>query len=132
MKLFKFILASWAAIWIFFTIRGIVIEKDKSTFKDYVSLVCADEEGKRAIVYGKDLYKFLQFCKTRLPQAAAYEIVGIQKDSIDLPRLIYYLYPFVESSDSDFILVYKKQNFSKEGTYLYASLDKESFILKYK
>lgn len=108
------------------------MEKDKSTLKDYVDLVRADWEGKRAIVYGEDLYNFLKFCKANLPSGAGYEIIGIAKDSIDLPRLVYYLYPSIRDHESKFILVYKKSGFSKEGTYLYALLNKDSFILKYK
>jgi hypothetical protein len=132
MKIFKIILTVWIALWIFFTAKGFMVEKDKSTFKEYASLVCADWEGKRAIVFGKDLYKFLKFCKANLPTGAGYEMIGIPEDSIDSPRLVYYLYPSIKKRDADFILVYKKPDFSKEGAYLYASLDKESFILKRK
>ena len=132
MKIFKIILIVWIVLWIFFTAKSFVVEKDKSTLKDYVNLLRADWEGKRAIVFGRDFYEFLKFCKAKLPPGASYEIIGIAKDSIDLPRLIYYLYPCVESPGPDYILVYKKPGFSKEGAYPYALFDKESFILKYK
>ena len=127
-----YIIIIWIVLWIFFTARGFVVDKDKSTFKDYANLVCADWDGKRAIVFGKDLYEFLKFCKTNLPPEAGYEVVGMSKDFIDLPRLVYYLYPSIKDNDPKFILVYKKPGFSKEDTYPYASLNKESFILKYK
>lgn len=132
MKIFKIILIAWITLWIFFTVKSFVTEKDKSTFKHYVSLARADWEGKRAIVYGQDLYEFAKFCKSNLPDGANYQIIGIQEDSIDMPRLVYYLYPSIRNRDSEFILVYKKLGFSKEGTYLFALLNKESFILKYK
>jgi hypothetical protein len=130
MKMFRIILAAWVLIWLFFNVRGLIVEKDKSTLKDYISLVSADWEGKRAIVFGKDLYEFIKFCKTNLPPGADYEIIGMPEDSIDLPRLVYYLYPSIEKRDADFILVYKKLGFEKKEVYLYASLNKESFILK--
>lgn len=132
MKIFKIILIVWIALWVFFIAKSLVTEKDKSTLKEYVSLVCADQEGKRAIVFGRDFYEFLKFCKANLPSGSGYEITGIPLDSVDLPRLIYYLYPSLNNSNPDYILVYKRPGFSKEGAYLYASLDKESFILRYK
>jgi hypothetical protein len=132
MKMFRIILAAWVLMWLFFNVRDLIVEKDKSILKDYISLVSADWEGKRAIVFGKDLYEFLKFCEANLPLGASYEIIGIAEDSIDLPRLIYYLYPSIKKRDADFILVYKKPGFSKEGAYSYALLDKGSFILKYK
>jgi hypothetical protein len=130
--MFKIILMVWVIIWIFFTVKSLVSEKDKSTFKHYVSLVRADWEGKRAIVYGQDLYEFAKFCKSNLPDGASYQIIGMPRDSIDTPRFVYYLYPFIESHDSDFILVYKNRYFSKQGAYPYALLNKENFILKCK
>jgi len=132
MKIFKIILIAWIALWIFFTARSFVVEKDKSTLKDYADLVRAGWEGKRAIVFGEDFYEFLKFCEVNLPQGAGYEIEGIAEDSIDLPRLMYYLYPSARESAADFILVYKKPGFLKKGAYPYASLNKESFILRYK
>ncbi|MBU1913323.1 MAG: hypothetical protein KKB22_07315 [Candidatus Omnitrophica bacterium] len=132
MKMFRIILAAWVLAWLFFTVRGLIVEKDKSTLKDYISLVSADWEGKRAIVFGKDLYEFIKFCKANLPTGAGYEIIGIPEDSIDLPRLVYYLYPSIKKRDADFILVYKKLGFEEKEAYLYASLNKESFILKRK
>jgi len=132
MKMFRIILALWVLIWLFFNVRGLIVEKDKSTLKDYASLVSADWEGKRAIVFGKDLHEFIKFCKANLPQGAGYEIIGIAEDSIDLPRLVYCLYPSIKKRDADFILVYKKTGFEEKKAYLYASLNKESFILKRK
>ena len=132
MKIFKIILAVWVLTWLFFSVRSLVVEKEKSTLKDYISLALADREGKRSIVFGEDFYRFLKFCKTNLPDKANYGIIGIPEDSIDLPRLAYYLYPSLWNENPDFILVYKKSNFEKKETYLYAFLDKESFILKRK
>ena len=132
MKMFKIILMAWIIIWVFFTVKSLVAEKDKSTFKHYTNLVRADWEGKRAIVYGQDLYGFAKFCKSNLPDGASYQIIGIPRDSIDMPRFVYYLYPFVENRNPGFILVYKNRDFSKQGAYSYALLNKESFILKYK
>ncbi len=131
-KIFKIIVAAWVAIAIFFTARGLIKQKDKSTFRDYVALARADWEGKKSFVLGKDLYEFLRFCELKLPEGAGYEIVGIPKDSIDRPRLVYYLYPYIEIDDPDFILIYKKPDFFKKGMHLYASLNRESFILRRK
>ena len=131
-KIFKIIVAVWVAVAIFFTVRGFIREKDKSTFRDYVTLARADWEGKRVFVFGKDLYEFARFCKLNLPEGAGYEIIGISEDSIDMPRLIYYLYPYIETDDPDFILIYKKPGFFIKGTHPYASLNKGSFILRRK
>lgn len=130
--MFRIILAAWVLAWLFFNVRGLIVEKDKSTLKDYISLVSADWEGKRAIVFGKDLYEFIKFCKANLPSGADYETIGMPEDSIDLPRLVYYLYPSIKKRNADFILVYKRSGFEEKETYLYASLNKESFILKRK
>lgn len=132
MRIFRIILIVWVALWIFFIAKSFVAQKDKSTLKDYISLASADWEGKRAIVFGEDLYNFLKFCEAKLPSGANYEIIGIAEDSIDLPRMVYYLYPSIKKRDADFILVYKKSGFEKKEAYLYASLNKESFILKCK
>jgi hypothetical protein len=119
-------------LWIFFTAKGLVKEKDKSTFREYVNLALADPEGRRAIVFGKDFYEFLRFCKSNLPEMSGFEIEGVAGDSTDLPRMAYYLYPALKCSPAEFILVYKTPGFVKEGTVLYSSLDEESFILKYR
>jgi len=132
MKIFKVILIAWIVIWIFFTVRDLAIEKDRSTLKDYMAMLREDWEGKRSAVFGSDFYRFLKFCKASIPSGAGYEIIGIAEDSIDLPRLVYYLYPCFESRRPGYILVYKKAGFSKDGAYPYALFDKESFILKYK
>ncbi|MFA5339979.1 MAG: hypothetical protein WC317_07535 [Candidatus Omnitrophota bacterium] len=129
-KIFKIITAAWIALAIFFMVRGLMLEKDKSTLRDYVSLARADWEGKRVIILGNDLYEFARFCKAELFAGAGYEVVGIPEDSIDLPRLVYYLYPAIKTEDPNFILVYKKPDFVKNGTQLYMSLNKESFILR--
>lgn len=130
MKILRIILAVWVLTWLFFRVRGFIVQKEKSTVKDYVRLIYADWEGKRAIVFSEDLYEFLKFCKTNLPAKASYGIIGIPEDSIDLPRMIYYLYPSLYNQNPDFILVYKKPGFEEKDTYIYASLNKESFILK--
>lgn len=132
MRVFRIILATWVFIWLFFNVRGLIVEKDKSTFKDYIRLASADWEGKRAIVFGEDLYEFLKFCKANLSTRADYKIIGIPEDSIDLPRLAYYLYPSLQDKNPDFILVYKNPGFEEKEAYPYASLNKESFILKIK
>ncbi|MFC1508562.1 hypothetical protein ACFL60_02620 [Candidatus Omnitrophota bacterium] len=131
-KIFKIIVAVWVTMSVLFTTRSLVKQKDKSTFKDYVTLARSDWDGKMAFVFGKDLYEFARFCKLNLPEGSGYEIAGIPEDSIDMPRLIYYLYPHMETDDPDFILVYKKPDFFKKGTHPYASLNKESFILRRK
>lgn len=130
--MFKIILAAWIILWIFFTAKGLVKEKDKSTFREYVNLALADSESRRAIVFGRDFYEFLRFCKSNLPETAGFEIEGVTEGSTDLPRMIYYLYPALKCSPAEFILVYKKPGFVKKGTVLYSSLDEGSFILRYK
>lgn len=132
MKLFKIILAAWVLMWVFSNIRGLIVEKDKTTFKDYLNLAFADWEGKRAIVLGKEQYEFIKFCKTNLPDKTNYGLIGIPEDSVDIPRLAYYLYPSLPSQDPDFILVYNQAGFEEKGTDLYAALNKKSFILKRK
>ena len=126
-------------MWLFCKVKGFVVEKDISTLKDYIKLVSVDWEGKRAIVFGEDQYRFLKFCKANLPNNASYGVVdanygvaGAEEDPLDLLRLNYYLYPSAKNFNPDFILVYKNPGFEEKRAYLYASLNKESFILKRK
>ena len=130
MKIFKIIVLIWVLNWVWFSLRPFI--SDKNLIPTYGNLIQADGEAKRAIVFGQKFYKFLTFSKRTIPQGSTYRVVGLKADSVELVRLVYHLYPCLESQEPNFILVYESPDFAKENWKLYSRLDQESFILKRK
>lgn len=99
----KIVFAVWVGLWGFFFARELFI---KDNLRDYRTLVTRNLEEKHAYVTGERLYDFLNSCKENLPERATYRLDGVEDGSIEKRRAVYYLYPLLESSDPDFILVY--------------------------
>ena len=127
-KVLRLAVAIWVAIWVLFWVKPFV--KDKFLAEEYLVLARSDFEGRRAVTYGKDLYRFFLFCSAKLPPDSRFDIVGVEYTSIDRARALYYLYPSLLSESPEFLLVYKTPHFLAENTMLYASLDEGSFILR--
>lgn len=124
----RFILALWIPVWIFFLVWP--LRKDPSRLTKAVSLIGADTEARGADAYGEEFHAFLRFCKDRLPAGSTFRLVGIDYASIDKVRAFYFLYPRLVTEHAEFILVYKTPGYRENNTHLYASLNPGSFILR--
>lgn len=123
----RFILIAWIIIWTVFLIRPLFV---KGILRDYSILLKLSSEGKRAYVTGPRLYEFIKFSKSFLKYDSTYRIIGIEDLSLDHRRARYYLYPNVEKTDPDFILVYNLKDFQQAGYKIFKILDLERYILK--
>jgi hypothetical protein len=130
MKLAKVLFLVWISIWLFLFCRQYLF--NPSFLTRYYHLALADAEGRREMSYGSEFYRYLRFCEESLPARSRFQLIGPPDWSLDRVRAHYYLYPHRLSDDPDFLLVYKTPLFRQSETVLYASLDKESFILKVK
>lgn len=99
-------LAVWVIIWVIFLIRPAI---KKNILSEYAHLGRLSTEEKRAYVTGEELYSFIRFCKGSLKEPSTYEVMGIEKDSIEHRRFKYYLYPDIETKDPEFTLVYPQK-----------------------
>lgn len=130
MKLAKSLFIVWVLLWFFFACRQFWLRP--SFLNYYYHMVLADAEGRRAMTYGPEFYRFLHFCNESLPPRSRFQLIGPPDWSIDRVRAHYYLYPHRLSDDPDYLLVYKTPLFRPNGSVLLAALDQESFILKVK
>ncbi len=122
------IVAAWLLLYAIAFVRP--LRNDPALPARALALLGAGAEGRRSIVYGPELHRFLSFCKEKLPDAATYALAGIDRSSIDWPRAIYLLYPARPAAHPRFILVYRNRGLSVDGASLFAALDDESFILR--
>jgi len=123
----KIAFAVWIGLWLFFVARELVI---KDNIRDYRALVTRSLEDKHAYITGEDLYCFLKFCKANLPGRATYRLIGVEGDSIEKRRAVYYLYPLLESGDPDFILVYGSCIAKEAGYMMVAGLGESGCIMQ--
>ena len=130
MKLARFLILVWILSWTFLFCRQFLFSP--SFLNRSYHLALADGEGRQAITYGLEFYRFLAFCKKSLPAHSRFQLIGPPDSSLDRVRAHYYLYPHRLSNNPDFILVYKTPSFQSNKALPYAALDLESFILKVK
>jgi hypothetical protein len=123
----RIILAAWVIVWAIFLIRPFF---KKDLIRDYSNLYRLSTEGKKAYVTGPRLYEFISVCNQSMPGSASYEIVGIEKNSLEHRRARYYLYPNVEKEDPEFILVYGTKNYERKGYKTLKILDMGGYILR--
>ncbi len=102
----------------------------KSEFTQNLRLLPLSFEERQEAVYGKDLYRFLKFCKSQLPAGSRYRLVGLESLSLDFARSVYDLYPCLLSGEPEYLLVYKQPQFQADHFARSAFLDEDSFILK--
>ena len=106
MKIWKAVFTIWIVIWLLFIVRGFA----KGEFKRFKALCRADIEQKKEYILGKGFKAFIDDCIKTIPEAGTYKIVG-ELDGHSRHRLIYYLYPRVESKNPDYVLnIYKEQD----------------------
>jgi hypothetical protein len=96
-------------LWAVFTIRPLI---KSSHLKQYAELVGKSIDERRAITYGKDLYKFLEYAKGEMPESATYAFEGFEEGSVDIVRAEYYLFPRTHAKDPQFILECGKDGYS--------------------
>jgi len=125
---FRWIFFLWIGIWGLFWVRPFII--GKSEFSKNLRLLPLSFEERREAVYGRDLYRFLQFCKSQLPDGSRYRLVGLESLSLDFARSVYDLYPCLLSAEPEYLLVYKQPQFHSDHFERSAFLDEDSFILK--
>jgi hypothetical protein len=123
----RIILAAWIIIWVIFLIRPYF---KKGILSEYTSLLKLSTEEKRAHITGEELYAFMKFCKDSVKEPATYRMIGIEDYSIEHRRLRYYLYPFIEKEDPEYLFVYKTKGFSRQGYRMFKRVDAETYILR--
>ena len=126
-KFLKIALLVWVALWIWFVVRDLFL---KDNINSYRILFARPLEGKHSYVTGDRLYEFLAFSAAHLPPGFSYNFAGLEPDSIESRRAVYYLYPGLEKEGPDYILVYDRPGFKKEGYDLMIKLDGSRYILK--
>jgi len=124
----KLILKTWLIVWILFLVRPFLL--NKSSLIDHLELAEADFETLRSKAYGTDFYRFLNFCKDRVPVGSTFQLVGPERESVDRVRALYYLYPRLSTQKPDYVLVYNSPWFRQRNAIPFASLDQDSFILR--
>ena len=130
MKSVRIFFLVWVLLWLLFACRQ--FWRSPSFLSYYYQLVLADAEGRRAISYGSEFYRFLRFCNQSLPPGSRFQLIGPPDWSIDRVRAHYYLYPLRLNDNPYFLLVYKSPLFRSNKAIMFAALDQESFILKIK
>lgn len=128
-KILKIAFLVWMILWIWFVIRDLFL---KDNINSYRVLITRSLEGKHSYVTGDRLYEFLAFSTGSLPAGASYNFTGIEPDSIENRRAVYYLYPLIQQENPDYILVYGRPGFEEEGYALAAKMDESRYILKRK
>ena len=128
-KILKIIFLVWVVLWAWFVIRDLFL---KANIHDYRFLFGRSLEGKHSYVTGDRLYEFLTFSAAQLPPGSSYSFVGLEPESIENRRAVYYLYPNLEKEDPDYILVYDSPGFKKEKYDLAIKLDESRYIFKKK
>lgn len=123
----RIILAAWVIIWVIFLIRPYF---KKGLLNEYASLLKLSTEEKRAHVTGEELYAFMKFYKDSIKEPSTYKMVGIEDYSIEHRRLRYYLYPFIEKENPEYLFVYKTKGFSRQGYRIFNRVDAETYILR--
>lgn len=86
--------------------------------------------GKASYTYGDRLFEFLRFCNNALPDNASYDLAGVEDLSLDSRHAVYYLYPHLKEKDAQYILVFDKPGYAKDGYIPFRELDPSRFMLK--
>lgn len=120
-------MAAWVILWAIFLVRPFF---KKDLIGDYSNLSKLSTEGKRALVMGQRLYEFIMVCNRSMPGPASYEIIGMEKDSLEHRRARYYLYSNVEKEEPEFLLVYGTKNYERKGYKIFKVLDPDRYILR--
>ena len=72
----------------------------------------------------------LKFAKNNIPENASYKFSGVNELSIQGRRGVYYKYPALKKENPEYIIVYDKPGFKKDGFRIFQKLDNGRFLLK--
>ncbi len=126
-KVARIVFGIWLFLWVLFLIRPYV---KNDLYREYKVLFSRSLDGKRAYVTGDSLYEFILFCKEAVPLPSSYRIIGLEKQPHAERRVIYYLYPHIESATPEYIFVYDQETFMYNGYTFFKQLDERRYILK--
>jgi len=129
-KIFTIALLVWSLIWVWFIMRDLVIKKG---MKDYSVLISRTLDGKRSYVTGDRLYEFIKFSINQIPAHDTFRVEGFDDGSIEHRRIVYYMYPRMESLENPgYILVYDKPGYDNAAYEIAAKMDDSMYLLKKK
>ena len=115
-------------LWAWFVVRDLLL---KDNLNDYRNLFARSSlEGKHSYVTGDRLYGFITFCAKTMPSGSSYKFAGLEEESIENRRAIYFLYPSIEKNDAEYILVYDRPGTAVKGYSMIKKLDDSRYILK--
>ncbi len=127
-RILKIAFVVWVALWVGFGIRELFM---KGAISEYKTLLSQPLEGKRSHLTGTRLYELIAFANKKMPFDATYQLIGIDKNSIDVRRAAYYLYPHLEKDDPDFLILFDKNADTGYAGYdIFERLDSVRCILK--
>ena len=127
-NILKIAFAVWIALWVMFGVRELFI---KGAAKEYADLLFRSLEGKRSYLMGDKLYGLITAANKKMPPNATYRLIGVEKDSIEVRRAAYYLYPHIETDDADFLIIFDgKGPAVYEGYEIIESLDSARCVMK--
>lgn len=116
----------WVILWINFIARDLF---KKKYFIHYKTLFFSSPRGKVAYTYGKDFFELLEYTKQNISETETYGFQGVPKFSIEMRRAVYYMFPSLQSSNPDYIMVYDGR-YNIPNYYIIKKLDNEMALLK--
>ncbi len=129
-KIFAVIFAAWIVIWFNYYLRDMTKGK---YFKEYGVLLSRDEDGRKSRIYGDRLFGMLRLAERNLAEDVSYEMVGVDEASVDYRRAIYYLAPrTITDGQAQYVLVFNKPGYVRDGYTLYRELDDSNYVMKRK
>lgn len=124
----RVILAVWIALWLLYLIRP-YFKRDLIT--EYKTLISRPLEGKRSYAAGDKLYGFMIGCRKSIPEKRfTFSVAGLDDYPLCRCRMAYYLYPALLSGDAEYILVFEKPDYGKEGYAIFKRFGGDNYILK--
>ena len=99
MKVWKIVFIIWVTIWLLFLVRGFA----KGEFEKFKTLCFADRVAKLDYILGRELNVFLETCLKEMPTDTTFAFKSDLEEH-DRFRLIYYLYPRLESENPEYVL----------------------------
>jgi hypothetical protein len=121
-------LCVWLVLWLLFLVR----EDKKGQYAQLYELYSLRSPERMRQVVGPELYDFLMYCRSSLPEGATYELVGFEKYSIDGVRARYLLWPLRSGpGDADYRIVYSAAGeLDMPGYSLYTRLGRNGRVFK--
>lgn len=123
----RVIIIMWLILWAFFLIR----EDKDGQYASLKTIYTIPDSEKFRFILGANLYDFLLFCRSNIPDGATYNMEGFEKFSIDAVRARYFLYPLREVlENADFKIVYGKSPVSLDGYKIVKTFNDNGHIFK--